>query len=136
MIANQTGQAPITWAWLPDDTEESVVGTPLHQKAISTLADLPENLRDDAGASWDVGRQLGVRGFRRRDGTIYTPIPDVQVHPRRLPKDQTEISLAAYGPPHLVVEVASPSTVEEDIGEKALTYARGGVQEYIVFDVS
>src|SRR5262249_39049673 len=38
--------------------------------------------------------------------------------------------------PILVVEVASPTTWEDDLGEKAATYARGGVPAYLVFDVS
>jgi Uma2 family endonuclease len=135
MVARHRSPATTEWTWLPDDTEESVLGTLLHQKAISALADMLEDLRDDEDATWDVGRNLGITGFQRRDGTAYAPMPDVFVHPRRLPVNVTEISLTEFGPPPLVVEVASPSTVDADIGEKAATYARGGVREYLVFDV-
>ena len=117
MIAKHSSPAPPAWEWLPDDTEESIVGTPLHQKAISTLADMLEMLRDDEGAPWDVGRNLGLRGLTRRDGSAYAPMPDVLVHPRRLPETAAEISLAEYGPPVVVVEMASPSTVAADIGD-------------------
>jgi Uma2 family endonuclease len=112
------------------------VGTDLHQKAISTLADMLESLRDEEGTTWGVGRNLGIAGFRRRDGTAYAPKPDVCVYFTPLPANETELSLAECGPPVLVVEVASPTTVDADVGEKAATYARGGVQEYLVFDVS
>ena len=134
MVAKRTDPAMAAVDWLPDDTEESVVGTQRHQKAISLLADMLEALRDAEGAAWDVVRNMGFTGFTRRDGTAYAPMPDVCLHPRRLPLDVTAVSLAEYGPPWLVIEVASPSTVAADLGEKAATYARGGVAEYLVFD--
>src|SRR5438093_13709663 len=107
MAAERERQAAADWRWLPDDTAESVVGTQWHQEAISRLAEMLLLLRDRTGASWDVATNLGIRGFLRRDGTVYAPKPDVCVHPRRLPRDEAEISLAEYGPPLLVVEVAS-----------------------------
>jgi len=61
-------------------------------------------------------------------------MPDVFLHARAVPHDVTEISLAAYGPPLLVAEVASPTTYLRDLGLKAEAYARGGVGEYVVFD--
>jgi len=123
------------WTPLLDDTEESVVGTSLHQKAISTLADMLEELRDTIGYTWDVGRNLGFRGFPQPNGLPYAPKPDVVVHPRALPTEGTEVTLAAYGPPHLVVEIASRTTVGNDVGDKALSYALGGVAEYLVADI-
>lgn len=36
-----------------------------------------------------------------------------------------------YGPPALVVEVASPSTLEDDLGYKKLLYEKAGVPEYL-----
>ncbi len=121
---------------LRDDTEESVVGTPLHQIAISALADALTELRRARGYTWDVGRNLGFRGFPQPNGLPYAPKPDVVVHPRALPTGLTEVTLAAYGPPHLVVEIASRTTVENDMGTKATSYALGGVAEYLVADVS
>ncbi len=56
--------------------------------------------------------------------------------PHALPTGSTEVTLAAYGPPHLVVEIASRTTVGNDVGAKALSYALGGVAEYLVADVS
>ena len=62
MVAQRRG--PVAGGTLLlDDTEESVVGTPLHQKAISTLADMLEELRGAHKHTWDVGRNLGFRGF-------------------------------------------------------------------------
>jgi len=134
MVAQRRG--PVAGATpLLDDTEESVVGTPLHQKAISTLADMLEELRDTTGHTWDVGRNLGFRGFPQPHGEPYAPKPDVVVHPRALPTGLTEVTLAAYGPPHLVVEIASRTTVGNDVGAKALSYALGGVAEYLVADI-
>jgi hypothetical protein len=93
-------------------------------------------LRDRTAAPWDAAVNLGIRGFLRRDGSVYAPKPDLCIYGRRVPRNVPEISLAEYGPPLLVVEVASPSTWEDDLGEKAATYARGGVPAYLVFDVS
>ena len=121
---------------LCDDTEESVVGTPLHQITISALADALTELRRARGYTWNVGRNMGFRGFPQPTGLPYAPKPDVVVHPRALPTGGTEVTLAAYGPPHLVVEIASRTTVENDIGDKATSYALGGVAEYLVADVS
>jgi len=44
--------------------------------------------------------------------------------------------LATYGPPHLVVEIASRTTVGNDVGDKATSYAQGDVAKYLVTDVS
>ncbi|GAC1436377.1 MAG: hypothetical protein NVSMB65_10400 [Chloroflexota bacterium] len=123
------------WIWLADDTEESILGTIRHQDAIAALARMLRLLREQQGGTWGAGTQIGIEGFTRPDGTAYAPMPDVFVHPRPIPEDVTSITLAAYGPPWLIVEVASPSTVAADLGEKARTYARGGVLEYLVFDV-
>ncbi len=134
MVAQRRG--PVAGGTLLlDDTEESVVGTPLHQKAISTLADMLEELRRTHKHTWDVGRNLGFRGFPQPHGEPYAPKPDVVVHPRALPTGLTEVTLAAYGPPHLVVEIASRTTVGNDVGAKARSYALGGVAEYLVADI-
>jgi len=121
---------------LHDDTEESVVGTPLHQIAISALADTLTELRRSRGYTWNVGRNMGFRGFPQPNSLPYAPKPDVVVHPRALPTGGTEVHLNDYGPPHLVVEIASRTTVDNDMGDKALSYALGGVAEYLVADVS
>ncbi len=121
---------------LRDDTEESVVGTPLHQIAISALADALTELCRARGYTWNVGRNMGFRGFPQPTGLPYAPKPDVVVHPRALPTGGTEVHLNDYGPPHLVVEIASRTTVDNDMGDKALSYALGGVAEYLVADVS
>ena len=122
------------FVWLPDDTEESVAGSGLHQQAIMTAYGMLLQIQADEHASWGVGNQLSVEGFRRRDGSLFTPMPDVVVVPRHIPLELATISIAEYGIPWLFVEVASPSTWSADVGEKAATYARAGVAEYLVFD--
>ncbi len=135
MVAQRRG--PVAGATpLLDDTEESVVGTSLHQIAISALADALVELRGAHKHTWDVGRNLGFRGFPQPNGPRYAPKPDVVVHPRALPTGLTEVHLNDYGPPHLVVEIASRTTVDNDVEAKALSYALGGVAEYLVADVS
>jgi len=134
MVARGARESTAVHDELPDDTEESVMGTMLHQIAIRTLSEMLEVLREEQGAPWSVVSQVAIRGFRKRSGAAYAPMPDVFLHARAVPHDVTEISLAAYGPPLLVAEVASPTTYLRDLGLKAEAYARGGVGEYVVFD--
>jgi len=134
MAAGSERAATADVVWLPDDTEESVVGTSLHQQAIGALFATLEQVRVEQGETWGVGNQMRVEGFKRRDGTLYTPMPDILVHPRAIAPDIPTITLAVDGLPWLIIEAASRSTVAADVGEKAATYARGGVREYLVFD--
>ena len=121
-------------AWLPDDTEESVVGTVLHQITISTLADHLRMAGPERGASWDVGSQLSLTGLARPDGTAYSPMPDVFITRYPLDRMESAIDVGVQGMPPLVIEVASPSTVRHDVGDKARVYLRAGALEYLVFD--
>lgn len=118
----------------PDDSEESILGTGLHQLAISTLREGLLEAARVASAPWGVGGQISLLGMVKNDGTAYDPMPDVFVHPRPVGLSQTSLSLLDDGPPLLAIEVASPSTVANDIGDKADAYARAGVHEYLVFD--
>ncbi len=134
MAAGSERTATADVVWLPDDTEESVVGTSLHQQAIGALFATLEQVRVEQGETWGVGNQMRVEGFTRRDGTLYTPMPDILVHPHPIAPDVPTITLAIDGTPWLIIEVASRSTVAADVGEKGATYARRGVREYLVFD--
>jgi Uma2 family endonuclease len=121
---------------LPDDTEESIVGTKWHQRAIAGLDEALEHVRREQHEPWDVATNLGCRGFPHPSGRPdYAPKPDVCIHRRTLPPSATEVRLSEYGPPLLIVEVASDSTWTEDVGAKARSYAQGGVADYMVVDV-
>jgi Uma2 family endonuclease len=50
------------------------------------------------------------------------------------PRSDTPIDVAEYGPPTLVIEIAS-TTLSDDLGSKRLLYERLGVQEYWVINV-
>jgi Uma2 family endonuclease len=122
------------WEWLPDDTEESVVGIQIHQDNLYSLAITLRDLFDERGQHWGAGSNLALLGLTRRDGTAYEPMPDVLIHPRPVTYEMASIDVRREGLPWLVIEVASRSTVRQDVGEKAATYARHGIPEYIVFD--
>ncbi len=68
------------------------------------------------------------------------PLPDILVHPTLTNASRTSLVLATDGPPALVIEVASPSTVYSsdlnltDERGKPGVYEAIGVAEYIVFD--
>src|SRR5205823_2799487 len=79
-----SAQRSLVHRWLPDDTEESIVGADWHQDAISSLRN---GLRDVARARswpWHVGDQLTLVAWHP-DGTIWRPKPDLMVHPHAGP---------------------------------------------------
>jgi Uma2 family endonuclease len=127
---------PRSFLELADDTEESVVGSSLHQDAISALYTGLSLHRDMRDLPWFVGNQLTVviprEGYRP-----YRPMPDVFVHLTLGSGHRTALDIATEGPPALAIEVASPSTVTNDVNlrdGKAGAYAHSGIGEYLVFD--
>ncbi len=125
---------------LPDDTEETLVGTSLHQGAITTLYTSLTLCGPRRGLPWFVGNQIKVVVPRRDNKAPYMPYPDILVHPTITNASRTSLVLAADGPPALVIEVASPATAREnDINllspaGKPAVYEAIGVGEYLVFD--
>src|SRR5579862_6975554 len=128
--------------WPPDDTEESVVGTDLHQKTIINLRwGLNEiaRTRTTAGqaAPWQALSQTIVNGFERPNGTRYRTLPDVFVYRKPIDQERGSVALVTDGPPALIIEVLSDSTYEVDLDlqqGKGYSYARAGVQEYLALD--
>jgi hypothetical protein len=134
--------APLPGLWPPDDTEESVLGTNLHQTAIRLLiAGINEAAAlagpEGAPPPWQAGGQTMLRGFPRWDGSALTTLPDVFVYRRPWDDERGSLHLAADGPPVLVIEVLSEETHEADLDlerGKGYSYAHGGVQEYLTLD--
>jgi hypothetical protein len=129
--------------WPPDDVEESIVGTDLHQKTITNLRlginECAELARvEDALAPWQALSQIALLGCRRPDGSEYKTMPDVFVYRRPIDVNRGSLALALDGPPVLVIEVLSESTYSWDIDierGKGYTYAQAGVLEYLTIDV-
>jgi Uma2 family endonuclease len=128
--------------WPPDDTEESVLGTPYHQ---TTITNVRVGINEAATAvtppggppSWQAGSQSLILGLRRRDGTRYKVLPDVFVYRRPFDIYRPSLILAQDGPPALVVEVLSPENWDSDIDlewGKPWSYADAGVTEYLILD--
>lgn len=128
--------------WPPDDTEESVVGTDLHQTTIINLRlgiNEIAHLRRQAGqpVPWHALDQTVLLGCRRRDGTAYRTQPDVFVYPHAIDAKRGSMALTLDGPPVLIIEVLSESTYASDIDlneGKGYSYARAGVREYMALD--
>ncbi len=120
---------------LRSDTEESVVGTLWHQKAIAALADMLDDVSDRRAATWEVCDQLALIGLRHGDGTDYDPRPDIMVLQRPLRGNPSSVRLRDVGAPLFVVEMASDSTKVNDQGDKKQAYAAIGIPEYLVFDL-
>lgn len=131
-----------TALWPPDDTEESVVGSCLHQDNIANLRlglnELATALTPPGGQRpWYAHWQTAISGWRRRDGTPYTTLPDVYLYRHAVERLRATFSLATDGPPLLIIEMLSPTTWRSDLNEergKPYCYAAGGVQEYLVLD--
>jgi len=126
--------------WLPDDTEESLVGTSIHQAVIVILDTCLNYFRRRAGLPWFVGNQLKLIIPREGEREAYRPSPDIIVHANLPATDLTSLNVRVYGPPALAIEVASPSTAySHDLDTvrpeaKPTAYAQAGIAEYLVFD--
>lgn len=120
--------------WLPSDTEESIVGTEWHQEAIGTLATMLRIVADRRGAAWGVCEQIQILGLHKESDQEYNPRPDVMVLPHAIDKSRSSVHVADIGTPLFVAEVASESTVVQDLTDKMYVYAQLGVREYLVFD--
>lgn len=132
-------------AWLPlvllaeDDTEESVMGSDLHQQAIgeshAPLFDHAAEVGVEGRPAWYVSSQVTIIATLPRRQRPWQPKPDVFVVPGIPAHSRTSYDTRTEGPaPSFVLEVASDSTWRYDVGEKGDLYELIGVQEYLVFD--
>lgn len=127
--------------WLPDDTEEALLGSMLHQRVIVSDVNSLTRYSKRANLGWRIGNQLKLVIPREGGRRPYQPSPDIIVHTSPLLSDrQTSLAVSTFGPPALAIEVCSPSTaLEHDIDTfnpeaKPSAYARAGIPEYLVFD--
>ncbi len=135
---------PSTEVWPPDDTEESVLGTNLHQTTIINLRwGINESARLSAPAGqpvpWEAVPQLLLLGCQRPDDTFIKTYPDVFVYLRPIGQDEASFRISVDGPPALIVEVLSDATQAVDLNlerGKGYSYARAGVREYLALDTS
>lgn len=123
-----------------DDTEETLVGSSFHQDGINGTYDGVRNYRDRHDLPWFVGNQLKMI-IPRRDGLpAAAPSPDILIHPTLGPEGRYSLSLAADGPPALVIEFLSPATARtRDLNTQApegkpRLYESCGILEYLTFD--
>ena len=91
-------------AWPPDDTEESILGTDLHQTTITNLRlgiNEVARLRQVPAQSvpWKALSQIALLGCVRPDGSAYRTYPDVFVYPRLIDPDRGSMTLEVDGPP-------------------------------------
>ena len=119
---------------LPDDTEESIVGTEQHQESRDSVAVGLATVALRRGVAWGVCEEVGLRGLLHLDGRPYTPRPDTYVLRGPIDVNLAEVPLAEVGAPLLVVELGSESTVGNDLEDKRAAYEGAGAREYLVFD--
>ncbi len=127
---------------LPDDTEETLVGSSLHQGNITGIYTSLLLCGPRRGLPWFVGNQLKMVVSRRGYKRTYQPSPDILVHPTLTNSSRTSLLVDIDGPPALIIEVTSPSTaLQSDLNltppeSKPKAYEEIGVAEYLVFDPS
>lgn len=107
--------------WLPDDTEESIVGTEWRQEAIGALATMLREVADRRALGWGVCEQIELSGLRRPSGKRYSPRPDVMALAQTLSDGRSSIPLAEAGAPLFITEVASTSTRRNDLAGSGIT---------------
>lgn len=131
-------------AWPPHDTEESVLGTDLHQTTITNLR-LGINevaqigLSPGQPAPWRALSQMALLDCVRPDGTLYRTYPDIFVYARPIAPTRGSFSVEIDGPPILIIEVLSESTYQVDLNlarGKGYSFARAGVPEYLALDIT
>ncbi len=121
--------------WLPDDTEESLLGTSIHQAVIVILDTCLNYFRRRAGLPWFVGNQLTLIIPRQGGREPYHSSPDIIVHANLPATDLTSLNVQAYGPLALVIEIASPATAHShdldtlNPAAKPTAYAQAGIPE-------
>ncbi len=138
----QTRPYPRAAAWPLDDTEESILGTDLHQTTITNLRwgiNEAARLRLPPGGAipWQASGQILFMGCAHPDGTEYRTYPDIFVYPRPIDQSRGSMALEVDGAPVLIVEVLSESTYAADLSMergKVYSYARAGVREYLTLD--
>ena len=103
---------------LPNDTEESVVGTEWHQEAIGALADMLREVAERRGATWGVCEQIALLGLQYEDGKPYNPRPDVMVLAQPLPGGHiSPMPLSEGSGPLFIAEAACYSTAAHIVGD-------------------
>lgn len=123
-----------------DDSEETLVGSSLHQGAITALFNGLTYCGPRRGLPWFIGNQLTLIIPRRGHRPPAQPSPDILVHPTLTAGWRASLDVAAEGPPVLVIEVVSPATAPErdlNVGSPAgrpHLYAASGIGEYLAFD--
>jgi Uma2 family endonuclease len=125
---------------IPDDTEETLVGSFIHQETIVTTYEGLKVCARRRGLPWFVSNQLFLVIPR---GNMIPPrriAPDIAVFPSLEVTNPASLAVARHGAPALVIEVASPSTgLHNDLNlldpdGKPRLYERIGVEEYLVYD--
>jgi Uma2 family endonuclease len=125
---------------IPDDTEETLVGSHAHQGAIVTAVDGLQICARRRDLPWFIGNQIFLLVPQAGRTIPRRLAPDVCVYRSLAVTDPTSIEVAQHGPPTLALEIASPRTaIGSDINlfdpdGKPQLYAQIGIAEYLVFD--
>ncbi|MEK7727165.1 MAG: Uma2 family endonuclease [candidate division KSB1 bacterium] len=121
--------------YLPEGDGKPMAETDIHRKQMIALLEGLEEyfLNDDAVY---VTGNIFLYPPRKRKGEEPRPVsPDIFVVKGIAKKERRIYNMEVEGKgPDLVIELVSPSTEVEDLGNKRAIYAKLGVREYFLFD--
>jgi len=116
-----------------DDTEEDLVGSDLHQDAITEAhAGIAAYAREQ-GLPWYVSKQVMIIAPVPGE-TDWRPSPDVYVALDVPPGPRSSYNAFAEPFPRFIVEVLSSTFVNRDLNTKRRMYRVAGAREYLIFD--
>jgi len=116
-----------------DDTEEDLVGSDLHQDAITEAHAGIAAYARERGLPWYVSKQVMV--IAPMPGrTDWRPSPDVYVAVDVPTGPRSSYNAFAEPFPRFVIEVLSSTSVDRDLRTKRRMYRVAGAREYLIFD--
>ncbi len=116
-----------------DDTEEDLVGSDLHQDAITEAHAGIAAYAEGHELPWYVSKQVMV--IAPMPGrTDWRPSPDVYVAVDVPTGPRSSYNAFAEPFPRFVIEVLSSTSVDRDLRTKRRMYRVAGAREYLIFD--
>jgi Uma2 family endonuclease len=111
-----------------------VTGSDDHLAALTTLYHLLLQYKKETAQPWYVTAEVMIIAPLPDRPQPWKPMPDVYVVLGAEQRPRSALDTREEPFPHFICEVASPSTVDNDLETKQRLYADLGAQEYIVFD--
>jgi len=132
-LESYLGDDPDREEYLPESDGKPMAETDTHRRYMLDVLDaLDEHYRDDP---WTYVTGNIFLYYPDETGKLHAVSPDIFVVHGVEKKDRRIYNLKVENKaPEVVIELTSPSTKMEDLGNKRFLYASLGVKEYFLFD--